>query len=125
MRLSGAFKADTGSVSCGFENERIVLDVDDTTDDTADGGYFIANGKAIAKCICFLFLFFLGTNDKEIKYDTQNNKHDDGSPHRTAAGIGCGAVCGSSQKHGHGKFLLGFIIYISIPHILFFFNKKL
>ena len=72
---SRAFETDTGSVSGGFENEGIVLDVDDSADDTADGGNLIADGKAVSHCSGFLLLLSLGTDHEEV-HDNEEQRED-------------------------------------------------
>ena len=115
----GAFETDTGSVSGGFENEGIVLYVDDSADDTADGGNFIADSKAVSHSCCFLFLLSLGTDHEEVHDDEEEREDQKGKP----ASGSTGGSRGSFKKHGiqivHEKISFPdelIIIYVSISH---------
>jgi hypothetical protein len=120
---SRAFETDTGSVSGGFENEGIVLDVDDSADDTADGGNFIADSKAVSHSGSFLFLLSLGTDHEEVHDDEEKREDQKGKP-ATAGGSGVSRGGRASfEKHGvqieHEKISFPdelIIIYVSISH---------
>ena len=116
----GAFETDTGSVSGGFENEGIVLYVDDSADDTADGGNFVTDSKAVSHRSCFLFLLSLGTNHEEIHDNEENGENQKGQQIASAVARG---VRASFKKHGiqieHEKISFPdelMIIYVSISH---------
>ena len=116
----GAFETDTGSVSGGFENKGVVLYVDNSADDTADGGNFIADSKAVSHSGCFLFLLSLGTDHEEVHDNEEKREDQEGKP---AASAIAGGVRASFKKHGiqieHEKISFPdelIIIYVSISH---------
>ena len=102
----GAFETDAGSVPGRFENEGIVLDVDDSADDTADGGNLIADGEAVSHSGRFLFLLSLRADHEDIHDDQKNGEKQKG---QQVASVVCAGRCRACfEKHGvhieHGKF---------------------
>ena len=124
----GAFEADAGSVSGGFENEGIVLDVDDSADDTADGGNLIADGKAVSHCSGFLLLLSRGTDHEEV-HDNEEQREDQKGKKAgriVTSGSGCFEEHGVHSEHEKISFRdIMIIIYVSISHNYQYFKKNL
>ena len=68
---------ESGSFSARFDNAGFFLDADDLTDDSADGGNFIANLKVVSHLCGFLFLLLLRSDHCEIHQNCHSNEDND------------------------------------------------
>lgn len=68
-----AGKFDPDSVGTGLDGDDIVLDVDDCTNDAADGGYLVTDLNAVAHLVELFLFLLLRTKEKEV----ENNNEDD------------------------------------------------
>ena len=77
---SGTENTDLGAVMSSLDNDSLVLDADDLTDNTADGSHLVADLKAVSHCISFLLLLFLRADHKEIENYDKDQQHYDRNP---------------------------------------------
>ena len=85
-------EADLHTVSTGLQNKGIVLDCNNTANDTANGGDLIADLQAAAHCGILLLLLLLGTIDHEV----QQNQHQSQCEEQADVAFGSG----SQKLHG-------------------------
>ena len=76
--------ADLGAVAAGLKHEGLVLDADDLSDNTADGGDLIANHKAVTHRSNFLFLLLLRSDHEEVEKNEHRCDHSERDPVETA-----------------------------------------
>jgi len=80
----------TDAVGTDLDDDHIVLDVANGSDDTADGGDVIADLDAAAHCILLLLFLVLRTDHEEIESNDENDSHNDhGGGALAAGGSGC------------------------------------
>lgn len=74
-RPLGQLHAD--AVHAGLDDDVVALDVDDLTDDAADGRDLVAFLQRIAKVLFFLLFLLLGADDHEVEHRDHNDKDKD------------------------------------------------
>ena len=67
--------ADLGACAAGLDYTGLFLDADDLSDDTADGGYLVANLKVVAHVCNLLILLFLLARAEEEDSDQCNDHY--------------------------------------------------
>ena len=66
-------KLDTDLVSTGFQNELLVLDADDSTNNTTNGGDLIAGLNRRTQLLCFLLALVLRTDQHKVENTYHQN----------------------------------------------------
>ena len=89
---------DADAVSAGLQDELVLLDIDNNTGDTADGGDIIAGLDGRAHLLCFLLALVLGTDQHEVHQAHHHDQHDHGAAHAASGGSG------EEIKHEHNSF---------------------
>ena len=92
-----AENADLGALCAGFENKSLVLDGNNTADNTAGGSDLIADSEAVAHLVCLLFLLLLGTVNNKIEEKEKSAEHDKSHPGRTCGRRGSSIAGGGGQ----------------------------